>query len=82
LTNHAYLKGQSLADKFHEVYRNNSWFDKGVSNNASYQYVTNSNFSDGANITVTPKAMLSNGARVSIESCGNRKNIEIAYPSF
>ncbi|MEP7039766.1 MAG: S8 family serine peptidase, partial [Acidobacteriota bacterium] len=44
LTNHAYLKGQKIASIFHEVYRNNSWFEKGVSHNSTYNYILNSNF--------------------------------------
>ncbi len=62
LTNHAYLKGQSLADTFHSVYKNNMWFEKGVSHNNAYHYILNNNFNTSSNIILTPKAVTSNGS--------------------
>ena len=62
ITNHAYLKGQSIADKFHTVYKNGKWFEQGITHNATHNYVLNSNFASITNIVLTPKVTTSNGS--------------------
>jgi len=61
LADHSYVKGQSLANTFHLVYRNGMWFEKGVSHNILHQYVLNTNFYNPAALTLVAKALTSNG---------------------
>lgn len=61
LTDHAYLKGQGLADTFHNVYKNNLWFENGVAHNSSHHFILNNNFANSNGLTIMPKVKISNG---------------------
>ncbi|MDQ6788261.1 MAG: S8 family serine peptidase, partial [Acidobacteriota bacterium] len=61
LTNHTFLKGQAIANTFHSVYRNNSWFAKGICKGAYSPYTLNSNFANPALISLNSNIVTSNG---------------------
>ena len=61
LTDHGYIKGQTLAGNFHNVYRKDSWFEKGITHNTSGNFIFNTNFSSNG-LIFTAKAVKNNGS--------------------
>ena len=61
LTDHGYIKGQTLASIFHNVYRKDSWFEKGITHNTSGNFIFNTNFSSNG-LVFTAKAVKNNGS--------------------